>query len=489
MKKTKDNDIIVSSIGNSTDDVTGSCWTISYKKNNGDRGLIVIECGISQEGNTTEQIFNSNKRMLENIGKDVIKSCEYLILLHSHADHVANSPIFNDDNGFKGKILSSYETMIISKEIIKDSQHIHEKNVEYMNGKGSKVKPFYTKSQMYQMFEHMESIEVGEIIKLNENVSIVLNNNSHVIGSTNLTLIITKPNNQKKVICYTSDMGSEYNKPFSYYLKDQVIPSKCNLFISEATYNDKSRQITYKESKSEREDLKNKIKQSLINGKRILLPTFSFSRSQLLVTYIYKWFKDEEWFKNIPVVIDGVLINNINDAYLKVLNGEDKELFRDIMSWKNVKKNRGYDSTIATLSKRVCGIYITSSGFLTNGRITTYLPQFLECSNDVIIITGYCGGKGSLGNELLDDSKRVISIGKRIISKRCEIIAYKTFTSHISYDELLKLWASIKCDKIIVHHSSSNKDEMIKEAKDYLFSKNKTTKIVSVSKCCNQFVL
>ena len=37
-RKSKDNDIIVSSLVNSTDNVTGSCFSISYPKDDNTRG-------------------------------------------------------------------------------------------------------------------------------------------------------------------------------------------------------------------------------------------------------------------------------------------------------------------------------------------------------------------------------------------------------------------------------------------------------------------
>lgn len=488
-KKKRDDEIVVSCIGNSTTDVTGSCWTISYLKNDGTRGLVVVECGLSQDGNTVEQVYSQNKRMLENIGKDVVASCEYLILGHAHIDHTGNTPFFNEDNGFKGKVIASKETIALSKELVKDSVYIHQKNIEYLKTKGKRVKPLYTETQMYQMFDHMESIEVGQDIKLNDNLTIRLRNNSHVLGSTNITLTITKPNNQKKTIVYSSDLGSKYNKMLSNYLKDQDIMKKCNLFISEATYCDSDRQISYDMAIKEREEMKAEIKKALLEGKRILFPTFAFARSQQLLTYFYQWFSNEDWFNDIPVVIDGVLVNNICNTYQKILDGEDSKLFNEVMTWKNLKINRGYDSTIATLSQRTRGIYITSSGFLQNGRITTYLPQFLENSKDVIIMTGYCGGEGSLGYCLLDDTQKTLTIDKRVILKRCKILSYKSFSSHISHDELLELWSQINCDKILVHHSGDSKYKMINEAKEYLSRKNKTTKIIPINKGANQFVL
>lgn len=83
-KKKKDNDIIVSCLGVSRDKVTGSCWSVSYPKINNERGLIVLECGLDQSESTIDKQYNSNRKMLEGIGKEVVQSCEYLILGHSH---------------------------------------------------------------------------------------------------------------------------------------------------------------------------------------------------------------------------------------------------------------------------------------------------------------------------------------------------------------------------------------------------------------------
>lgn len=481
--KKKDFKIQVKSLGNSTTGVTGSMWTVEYPKNDGSKGLIAIECGLCQSEPTTEKLYNSNKKMLENIGKDVVKKCEYVFLGHSHIDHLGSLPYFCRDNGFQGKILGSKETIEIGKELIKDSVYIHKKSLEYLNSKGIKAKALYTQSQMYEMFTYMEYATVGEKIKLNNNLTVEFKNNSHTVGSTNITLIFTKPNNEKKVIVYSSDMGSQINKKFSYYLKEQDIPLKCNLFISEATYSDYGRQMTKEMAISEREDMKNMIKDAILHNRRVLLPVFAFSKAQLMVTLLWEWFHEEQWFNNIPVVMDGLLMSNITNVYSHVLEGKDKDLFDKVMEWKNIKINKMYDSTIATLSQRICGVYLVSSGFLKEGHITTYLPQFLESSNDIIAINGYCGDENSRGGQLLNKAVNVIKIDKQFIQKRCRILQYKSFSSHITRLELLELWSKLCCDKIIIHHCDDrNKSNLLQDANEYLRSKNKTTKIVAVDK-------
>lgn len=83
-KKKNENDIVVSFVGSSKDSVTGSMVTIQYPKNNGEKGLIVLECGLSQGEPTIEKSYNANKRIIEDIGKEVVQSCEYVLLGHAH---------------------------------------------------------------------------------------------------------------------------------------------------------------------------------------------------------------------------------------------------------------------------------------------------------------------------------------------------------------------------------------------------------------------
>lgn len=489
-KKRDENDIIISALGTSQEEVTGSCWSISYPKGNNERGLILLECGLSQSGGNVEKHYNLNKKMIDNIGKDIIKNCDYVLLGHPHIDHIGNLPIFNDDNGFRGKILASNETIEIGKELIRDSVFIHNKNIEYLKSKNKKSKHLYTEAQMLQMFDHMEAAEVNKKIQIDSNVWIMFYTNSHVVGSTSIFIEIKKPNNSIKTLLYSSDMGSEINRDLQPYLSENKLPRKCNIFISEATYADKSRQFTRKDALQERELLKSLIKQYIQENKRILFATFSFSRSQLLMTMLYEWLKDDEWFKDIPVIVDGVLVNKINTTYLKVLNGKDKEEFKKVLSWKNIKFNKTYESTVATLAERTPGIYLASSGFCENGKVVSYLQYFLGNSKDVVVLTGFAGNQGSAGWKILNEEQKTVTIDKKVITKKAIIKQLKTFSSHISYAELLQLFSEMRCDKILIHHcNDNNKYKFCEEAKEYLRSKGVTTPIVPINKGSNQFVL
>ncbi|WP_346938160.1 hypothetical protein [uncultured Clostridium sp.] len=342
---------------------------------------------------------------------------------------------------------------------------------------------------MYQMFEHMDCVDVGVKIKLNENLTVQFHNNNHVVGATSISVFIRKPNNKVVHILYSSDMGNSLTQDLQPFLKSEDLPRKCNLFISEATYNNPERSFNRKDAIRERKELCELLKNAMQENKRVLFATFSFARSQALISLLYDELKDEEWFQETPVVMDGLLMNNINSTYLRVLEEDDKKYFEEVLSMRNLKLNKGYDGTIACLSKRTSGIYFASSGFCSAGRILSYLPSFLGSKKDIVILTGYCGAEGSVGWKLMNPNQKTVTIEKNVIGKRAEIRQLKTFSSHIGYQQLLDLYCEMRCDKILVHHSDEGKYKFCEDAKNYLKSKGSTTQVVPVDKGSNQFIL
>ena len=489
-KRNKDDDIIISFLGTSREDVTGSSVLINYAKSKNERGNILLEMGLCQGNATPEKDIAYNRKMLENFPKDLISEIEYVIVAHNHIDHLGNLPHLNIQNGFTGKILGTKSVIEIGKKLIEDSVGIHLSNIKRIKeSKGKKVFPLYTESQMYEMFDRMEYREVGIKYELNDKVSFRLINSGHVLGGCMIELWIKKLNNSVKHIIYSSDMGSDYNNDYQYFVNKREQINRCNLFISEATYNNPNRCFDKKQAIQERKELKKEIKDNLQSGKRILFSSFSFGRFQNLMCMLYDWFNEEEWFKEYPIILDGVLCHKINNEYLNVLEGEEKEYFKRVMEWGNFKFNKSYDGTISTLSERTVGIYISTSGFLTNGRIVTYLQQFLGNSKDVIYITGYCGSEGSLGWKILGDQKTV-TIDKKVILKRAEVKQLKTFSSHIQHDELIKLYKGLDCQKILIHHSSENeKEEFGNKVREELRNIDKSTKVEIVTSKNNQFRL
>ena len=375
----------------------------------------------------------------------------------SRADHCGNLAYLNsNNNGFNGRILGTNQTLEVAKELIEDTLNIHIKNIEKLKFLGRKTRALYTKQDMFDMFEKMEVVPSYKKITLNEWVTIEFVNAGHCLGSSMIHLWIKKPNQSIFHIIMSGDMGSEQNKLIHPLAEKREQITKCNLFISEATYNKKSRSFNKCDVQKEFEDFKYTIKENLLQGKQILLPVFSFNKVQEFLILFYEWLKDEEWFNenDFPIICDGVLMHKITNVFKRTLCDDKKDYFNEVCNWNKIKVNKTFDGTMAIMSKKEPMIIMASSGFMQQGRVVAYIKQLLGSKKGVILTTGYIGGEGSIGWKIAESPQKTVSIEKQVILKRALVKSYHCFSSHIQYDELESLYKGLQCEKILIHHSS-----------------------------------
>ena len=374
----------------------------------------------------------------------------------SRVDHCGNLAYLNSNNGFYGRILGTNQTLEVAKELIEDTLNIHIKNIEKLKSLGRKTRPLYTKQDMFDMFEKMEVVPSYKKITLNEWVTIEFVNAGHCLGSSMIHLWIKKPNQSIFHIIMSGDMGSEQNKLIHPLAEKREQITKCNLFISEATYNKKSRSFNKCDVQKEFEDFKCTIKENLLQGKQILLPVFSFNKVQEFLILFYEWLKDEEWFNenDFPIICDGVLMHKITNVFKRTLCDDKKDYFNEVCNWNKIKVNKTFDGTMAIMSKKEPMIIMASSGFMQQGRVVAYVKQLLGSKKGVILTTGYIGGEGSIGWKIAESPQKTVSIEKQVILKRALVKSYHCFSSHIQYDELESLYKGLQCEKILIHHSS-----------------------------------
>ena len=401
-------------------------------------------------------------------------------MLMSRVDHCGNLAYLNsNNNGFNGRILGTNQTLEVAKELIEDTLNIHIKNIEKLKSLGRKTRPLYTKQDMFDMFEKMEVVPSYKKITLNEWVTIEFVNAGHCLGSSMIHLWIKKPNQSIFHIIMSGDMGSEQNKLIHPLAEKREQITKCNLFISEATYNKKSRSFNKCDVQKEFEDFKYTIKENLLQGKQILLPVFSFNKVQEFLILFYEWLKDEEWFNenDFPIICDGVLMHKITNVFKRTLCDDKKDYFNEVCNWNKIKVNKTFDGTMAIMSKKEPMIIMASSGFMQQGRVVAYVKQLLGSKKGVIITTGYIGGEGSIGWKIAESPQKTVSIEKQVILKRALVKSYHCFSSHIQYDELESLYAGLRCEKILIHHSS--KEDKLNFVKEMRKNTNKKIECVT----------
>lgn len=489
-KGKRDNDIVISFLGGSRDDVCGSATLISYVTEQG-RECILCDLGIIQGSMSPEIEYSVNKKMVENIPIADIKA---VFISHAHCDHSAAIPILGDDK-FTGKIIMDYKTSVIAKDLIKDSVYLHDCLIKYLKSKGKKSKHLFTTVNMHKAFNKMEIVEKHIKYKLNDYVSYEFFESGHCLGSQ-IKFYITLPNKSVKTIVYTGDLSSKHNSKCKPYDQPMDIIPKANCYIFEGTYgaND-GREFNKKTVENEVRELKKTLTNALQDGKKVFFPCFSFARTQELLTLIYSFFKDEEWFKkmSIPVYVDGKLTNKICERYSEILEDDKLSQWQEVRNWSHVRYNKEYKGTESLIAARQLGIYISSSGFVQpKTRSCEYVKSFMGSEKSLICFIGYYGTEDSIAGQLVNSPVgKPIKIDGSTIIKSCEIIQFKSFSSHIQKDEIVNYWKQITAaDKIIIHHASSEaKENLIKLGKEELMKIGKTTKISATDRYHSQFVL
>lgn len=472
MKTKKSKKPIIELIGNNATEVTGSLIRITTAKGT----QILLDCGGIQ-GGTVEEDYRSNLNALNTINVDKI---EYVFVAHNHYDHVGLLPSAVRQ-GFNGKIITTPQTAKLMQPLLIDCAFINNKNFEYLSNKYGRTMPvLYTEKDVHDTFDYVYEYDFGETYDLDDEVSFKLLKNNHVLGACSIELFIKDESNHQYKIFYSSDLGNVAipNRP---YLSEVEYCRNANVEIFESTYGNRDEHLTKKDRENEIKILKREIEDCCLNRLgSVIIPCFSFARSQEMMTLLYQIYKDDEKFKGIDFIVDSKLTKEIIKVYEKVLDDKDKELFNEVLSWKNFKIISDFKTeTLQVLKDKKPKVVISSSGMCNAGHSVEYIKNYLENERNSIIFCGYAS-ENTLAGKLRKDTKTItIDKNKRPYKKKARIITLQTFSSHMQKHDLVNYICSVNCDKVILVHGDKKAKESLKEAcRKELSKRNKTTNVI-----------
>lgn len=463
----KKDKISVDFIGGNSDGVTGSLVLVTFQDKK-----ILLEVGMQQHPNVLTQ-FKLNSTPY----KFKPKSIDYLFINHSHIDHIGNLGKLVK-GGFTGRIITTDITREIMKPLLLNSNAIMQKDAISL-----KRQPISEEEDIYNGLDLVESFEYDRLIWLDETVGFKWLKNSHCLGSAMLELYIKKDNSSVPVkVLYTSDIGAI--KTENHYVDELAKPEGFyDLTILESTYGGK---ITIGSHTREKDiaKIRTVVQQVIVENKgRILIPVFSFSRAQEMLTTLYKMYHEDESF-NTQIVCDSPLMIDIMMAYSRVLTGEDKELFDKVLNWDKVRLVKKYNETKTILGDTTPRIILSSSGMLSAGRSVEYLKVIIGKQNCHLLVCGFMA-EGTLGAKIKSGQK-TISIDGKSHRCNCGITVLNSFSSHANHNDLVQFALSVNCDKLALVHGNSTEKLEFKRHLDYHFSKNdKTTKVNCIVKGCS----
>lgn len=468
----KKKEVTVEIIGGNAESVTGSCTRIKTSEH-----CYLFEVGMVQGYHTPLQNYIANMKYIQKIKPQEIS---FVIIGHCHQDHIGMIPTLYARGKCDAKIIVPKGSVSILKEMWLDAAFINERDVEIINKNDKTYEPFYTEDIVYKTLNYIQEVESDKIIKLSDELSIRYTNAGHILLSKQCEVYINGGNHSKKLL-FSSDLGNLATQESRVFVEDFQPVSSAQIAFLECTYSGSKKECTKDTLKKDIEKIKTIIEQYCIDkNNRVLIPTFSLDRTPYILWILYTLFGKDKNFK-VPILVDSPLANRLLDCYSSILEGEKKELFNEMMSWKNIKRIITPEDSRAAIADGGAKCIISSSGMLQAGRSVKWAESILPKENDCILFIGYCAENSLAFKIKHDKDNKTININGKPVKNKAQIYDLHSFSSHIQKSQMLNYYKSINCEKIYLIHSDNNKIEFKNELQEAINDCLKSTKVVAVN--------
>lgn len=406
--------------------VTGSMHVLEMK---GHR--LLLECGLFQ-GHRRESM-ERNRILPFPFDVSMIDSA---ILSHAHIDHAGNFPTLAK-KGYDGNIYSTPATRDLCSVMLTDSAYIQQQDAEYLNKNElfdpdfGPVDPLYDEQDVLKTLSQFVSVDYHRPFQISPNIDCKFLDAGHVLGSSIIQLDVKTPSGSTK-IAFTGDLGRK-NMPL---MRNPEVPIQPNYLIIESTYGDR----LHDPIGSMKGELARVIKETYGRRGKVIIPSFSLERTQLLVFTLNQLFM-EKAIPRIPVYVDSPLSVALTDIFKLHPDCLDEEAASVItqgknpFSFVNLKYITSVEDSMALNGREDPMIIISASGMCEGGRIVHHLRNNIENPNNTVLIIGFMA-KHTLGRRLVERRRRVRIFGvERDLNARIEVI--NSFSAHADRDELV----------------------------------------------------
>lgn len=463
MAKNKDK-VRVELVGTSADGVTGSMYYITYNDKQ-----ILLDCGLYQT--SSDDILKQYKVNHRNY-KIPFQDLDAVIISHLHMDHVGLVP-YLFARGYNGNVYIPKGNKLLAKIMWEDSLKIFESDCIKLEKRfGVNATPLYTQDDIEMAMSHLVELPFGEDIVLFDDLIVRYYHASHIVNAAQVYLTF-KINQTVKHLGFTGDIGSDIYK--DYILPYETLPY-CDVLIGECTYGNSHKTHKQKDREKDIEKIKCVIDQCCQNDtEKVLLGSFSLNRLQDILTTLYKIYGNDETFAT-PIVIDAPLGKKISDIWDKLVE-KDVQLWKRVMSWKNIVWVDSYEDSQYWQKLKTSQVVISTSNFMKNGRIVSWLKSILPYENSRVFVCGFSGGEDSVAYQIQHNKKYVTIDGEQVRS-RANVMQLTSFSSHACRSELLERYTKIPYNRVyLVHGEKSGKQEFAKLLREELSKADRSSKV------------
>jgi metallo-beta-lactamase family protein len=394
---------------------------------------ILLDCGLFQ-GKRSETYERNLKFPFDPASIDV------LVLSHAHIDHSGNIPNLVK-SGFRGDIICTFATRDLCAAMLRDSGHIHEKDVEFVNKKHAKrgeplVEPLYTEADAIHSLGNFIAIGYERPRQIAPGVTLTLYDAGHMLGSAIVALDIADHETKCDVrLVFSGDLG----RPGMPILRDPTCLQEADLLILESTYGGR----THPPLEESEKDLERIINQTYKRRGRVIVPAFAVGRTQQLVYSLNKLYLSHD-LPAMPIFVDSPLAVDVtsvfrshpeayNEEAIEYITHKDPD--KDIFGFNRLQYVRSVeDSKKLNFLLEPC-VIISASGMAEAGRILHHLKNNIEDPRNTILFTGW-QAPDTLGRRLVEGQPRVRIFGEEYEVK-AQVVSLEGFSGHADHQGLL----------------------------------------------------
>lgn len=411
------------------------------------------------------------------------KKIDMVIIGHCHCDHIGLIPMLFSRGNKDVKIIVPKDSKCILKEMWSDTAYINERDCESLNSKWDKsYTPLYTQDEVEMALRNVVEIEIGNIVNIDDNVSIRYSPAGHILRSCQTELYINSDSHTRKIL-FTSDLGNRMIENKKVFVEKLKPVTSCNICIGESTYGRRKGSMSKKDIELDRLKMKTVINQFCVDSNnRVLIPTFSLDRMPFILWELYQLFGQDDDF-SVPILVDSPLANRLLDCYSSILDGEAKENFDKMMSWKNIKRIITPEDSKVAIANKGAKVICVSSGMLCAGRSVKWIQSILPNENDCVLFVGFAGTDTLAGKIKNGVDQKTININGKPYKNKCSLVDLHSYSSHAQRQDLINYYKTLNCEKIVLCHGDEQarlelKDDLEKELSDMC----KSTRVVIANK-------
>jgi metallo-beta-lactamase family protein len=409
---------------------------------------LLLECGLFQ--GKRKKFYDYNQHFdFDPAAIDAV------ILSHAHIDHSGNLPLLVK-NGFDGPIYATPATRDLADIMLKDSGHIHEWDVRYVNKRRKRkglppVEPLYTMADAAKTLPLFRQVWYEQTFEPVKGVTAHFVEAGHILGSA-AVLLDLEENGRKVRLWFSGDVG----RPDMPLLKDPVTPEGFDIdyLLMESTYGDRP----HDDIRKAYDELEKVVGATLNRGGKVIIPAFSVGRTQTLV-YFLNDMMSERRIKKAPVFVDSPLAVSASDIYRRHPECFDQETWDLISKFRHpaldfdqLTYTRSVEESKALNFRDDPMVIISASGMAETGRILHHIKNNIEDKKNTILIVSW-QAPHTLGRRLAERRRDVRIFGDEY-HRRAQIETINGLSAHAGQKMLVEyaLAAKDTARKIILVH-------------------------------------